>query len=56
MALNSVIPSIMGLKMSDEKISPAIPKLNNSKYRNKKLVRPLNFSYEYTQYLLKNIS
>jgi len=32
-----------------------IPKLNN-KYRQKKLNRPLNMSYEYTQYLLKNIA
>ena len=26
-----------------------------SRYRQKKMVRPLNMSYEYTQYLLKNI-
>ena len=53
--LHSVIPSILDLKKSEDKITPQIPKFS-SKYRNKKLVRPMNFSYEYTQYLLKNIS
>ena len=45
----------MGVQKSSDKISSPIPKLVN-KYRQKKLVRPLNFSYEYTQYLLKNIT
>ena len=50
----SVIPSILGGKKEEESPS-SMPKILN-KFRQKKLVRPLNLSYEYTQYLLKNIS
>lgn len=53
--LPSVVPSMLQIGRSEEKITSLMPKLA-SKYRNKKIVRPTNLSYEYTQYLLKNIS
>lgn len=53
MPLPSVVPSVLNGRRND--IPSTIPKLGN-KYRQKKLIRPLNLSYEYTQYLLKNIS
>lgn len=53
LVLPAVIPS-MGVR-AEEKAVSSIPRLAN-KFRQKKLVRPLNLSYEYTQYLLKNIA
>jgi hypothetical protein len=53
MPLPSVVPSILNGRKNE--ILSTIPKLGN-KYRHKKLIKPLNLSYEYTQYLLKNIA
>lgn len=55
LALPSVAPGTVTVGKIDEKNSSTMPKLAN-KFRQKKLIRPLNLSYEYTQYLLKNIS
>lgn len=55
MALPPVFPSISSLSKEENKSSSGMPRFAN-KFRPKKLVRPLNLSYEYTQYLLKNIS